>query len=956
MGRNDIATDVSGSYTTPALTSNTRYYLECVNSVGNTTYDSVPVELSYTLAITKSGTGSGTVTSNPAGINCGLNCSFSYSSGISVVLASAPSSSSSFIGWSGDPDCADGIVTMNANKTCTARFDITPAAEADIRANDANSITVPYNSSVLIEWCGADAHACVNAVSCKVGTSLGRNDIATDVSGSYTTPALTSNTRYYLECVNSVGNTTYDSVLVRINYTLTVDKSGTGSGTITSSPAGINCGGNCSASYLSGTSVTLTATPSADSSFAGWSGDSDCADGRVTMNANKVCMATFDNTVAAEADIKANDSDSVLLPSGSSALIEWCGADAHACVNAVSCKVGTFLGGNNISTSVSGSYNTPALNLSRRYYLECMNSIGNTSYDSVLVGIVYDLSVNKNGSGSGRVTSSPAGINCGGNCSASYLSGTSVTLTATPSADSSFAGWSGDSDCADGRVTMNANKVCMATFELSYVLTVNKSGTGSGVITGDPPGIMGDDIACGSNCVAPFNPNTSVALATIPSAGSSFISWSGDPDCADGIVTMNANKTCTARFDITPAAEADIRANDANSITVPYNSSVLIEWCGADAHACVNAVSCKVGTSLGRNDIATDVSGSYTTPALTSNTRYYLECVNSVGNTTYDSVPVELSYTLAITKSGTGSGTVTSNPAGINCGLNCSFSYSSGISVVLASAPSSSSSFIGWSGDPDCADGIVTMNANKTCTARFDITPAAEADIRANDANSITVPYNSSVLIEWCGADAHACVNAVSCKVGTFPGGDNISTSLSGFYNTPSLTSNATYYLECDNAMGSTTHSSVLVGVNPPELNINLRAAPNSCCGCSSLNSELIASRESTSTTQGDIQYEFDCNNDGTPEHIIPNSLNTSESYSGCPAYTDSSIASVKMTQPASGGVSQNASATIAFATPSCVPAESEVCQGNTYVNSCGNASCIGAKVCKSGDWREVAP
>ncbi|HBP88578.1 MAG TPA: hypothetical protein DD706_12865, partial [Nitrospiraceae bacterium] len=41
--------------------------------------------------------------------------------------------------------------------------------------------------------------------------------------------------------------------------TLTVTKAGTGSGTITSNPAGISCGNDCTEGYANGTSVTLTA-------------------------------------------------------------------------------------------------------------------------------------------------------------------------------------------------------------------------------------------------------------------------------------------------------------------------------------------------------------------------------------------------------------------------------------------------------------------------------------------------------------------------------------------------------------------------------------------------------------------------------------------------------------------------------------------------------------------------
>lgn len=56
------------------------------------------------------------------------------------------------------------------------------------------------------------------------------------------------------------------------SYTLSVSKSGSGGGTVTSTPGGINCGSTCSASFSSGTVVTLSAAPASGSTFAGWSG------------------------------------------------------------------------------------------------------------------------------------------------------------------------------------------------------------------------------------------------------------------------------------------------------------------------------------------------------------------------------------------------------------------------------------------------------------------------------------------------------------------------------------------------------------------------------------------------------------------------------------------------------------------------------------------------------------
>jgi YVTN family beta-propeller protein len=77
----------------------------------------------------------------------------------------------------------------------------------------------------------------------------------------------------------------------------------------------------------------------------------------------------------------------------------------------------------------------------------------------------------------------------------------------------------------------------------ALTLTVVKNGGGIGTVMSSPDGIQ-----CGPVCQARFDPGTTVTLSAIPNAGSYFQGWSGD--CAGGVVTMNANHTCTASFSL----------------------------------------------------------------------------------------------------------------------------------------------------------------------------------------------------------------------------------------------------------------------------------------------------------------------------------------------------------------------------------------------------------------------
>jgi Divergent InlB B-repeat domain len=77
----------------------------------------------------------------------------------------------------------------------------------------------------------------------------------------------------------------------------------------------------------------------------------------------------------------------------------------------------------------------------------------------------FSLSVTKRGSGRGRVTSSPAGIDCGTDCSETYKAGTQVTLTARPRTGSKFVGWEGAcSGTGRCKVTMDRVRAVTAVF------------------------------------------------------------------------------------------------------------------------------------------------------------------------------------------------------------------------------------------------------------------------------------------------------------------------------------------------------------------------------------------------------------------------------------------------------------------------------------------------------------
>jgi phospholipase C len=158
----------------------------------------------------------------------------------------------------------------------------------------------------------------------------------------------------------------------------------------------------------------------------------------------------------------------------------------------------------------------------------------------------YQLTVTAPASG-GTITSAPTGINCPGTCTASFATGTAVTLTATPTSGYFFGSWTGCTGTSN-TCSVSAAATVSATFNAGVGLTVALTGNGSGTVTSTPSGIN-CSAATPTTCTASFAPNTQVTLTAAPATSFSFGGWSGS--CSGNTtcsVTLTAAASVTADF------------------------------------------------------------------------------------------------------------------------------------------------------------------------------------------------------------------------------------------------------------------------------------------------------------------------------------------------------------------------------------------------------------------------
>jgi len=202
--------------------------------------------------------GKGTVTSNPAGIVCGTACTQSYSVGVAVVLLAQPDPGSVFAGWSGDCTGAASSTsvtmttpTSGTGKTCVATFNAAPPVTLTAIKAGVGSGTVTSNPAGIV--CGT---ACTQSYSMGIAVMLLAQPDPGSVFCGLDRGLHRHGTKHL--CDDHLSHVGHRQELAVATFnaappvTLTAAKSGTGSGTVTSSPAGIACGGDLCAELLNG--------------------------------------------------------------------------------------------------------------------------------------------------------------------------------------------------------------------------------------------------------------------------------------------------------------------------------------------------------------------------------------------------------------------------------------------------------------------------------------------------------------------------------------------------------------------------------------------------------------------------------------------------------------------------------------------------------------------------------
>lgn len=336
-------------------------------------------------------------------------------------------------------------------------------------------------------------------------------------------------------------------------HTLTVTKSGDGSGSVTSNPSGIDCAATCttdSADYAEGTSVTLTAAPAAEAApEVSWSG---CATSTTTT-----CQVTMDEAKDVGVMFAAEGTKQLRVVHAGTGVGSVtsnpagvdCGATCAASYDEATLVTLTAAPrADSKFVGWGGAATCPASSKTCNVVMDDNKEV-TVTFDLLPV---HNLVVQNKGTGMGVVSSGSDGkISCAPLCSTSYPEGTSVTLTATPDAESKFTGWSGDATCGAATtctISMGAVKNVIATFDLigpadwTLAFTITGPGDVQCSVDDGPP----------EDCAGTYTNDTKLVLTAIPADPTMpLITWGGDCSSATNLPTCNLTMTSHKAVSVT---------------------------------------------------------------------------------------------------------------------------------------------------------------------------------------------------------------------------------------------------------------------------------------------------------------------------------------------------------------------------------------------------------------------
>ena len=416
------------------------------------------------------------------------------------------------------------------------------------------------------------------------------------------------------------------------------------------------------------------------------------------------------------------------------------------------------------------------------------------------------LTVAGSGSGSGRVMSTPTGIDCAlsagattGSCTARFAQGTVVTLQTEPAATSIFLAFSGDCAQAPCTTTMQAPRSVTATFVPNHLsIVASAASVGSGHIVSTPAGIdctLNGTAAGTGACSTSFPVGTVVTLAQNPIAGAIFFAWSANCVGNPCEVTMNGQRTIDVTYRSAAApGTLTVGAYGAGSGTITsapdgiacsIGNGVASGNCSASfpsgvtvALAAVSATggafSGFTGACAGSTCSAPIVSGAVT-----------------VVNAGFTAAAHAATLTVVPSPASRGSGTITSAPAGVNCTVNdgvtagvCAVTFANGSVVSLTQVANAGSIFQGWSGDCIGNPCQVTLTQARVAEVTYRTPPAGIVSVSGigSGTGSVTSSPSGIACTVAAGVATGICSATFAAGVSvTLIGGSTNNGSFDGF-------------------------------------------------------------------------------------------------------------------------------------------------------------------------------